>query len=323
MKNACIVGYGAIGPIHAAALSSLDSAKLYAVCDISPDALKNARGQYDVICYDDFDRMIEDKNIDSVHICTPHYLHWQMIKKALAAGKMVVCEKPVTMTAAEFDQLLATEGSNKVCVVMQNRLNPCVLKLKELIDANKYGKIKTAKAVITWCRNADYYASGAWRGKKATEGGGVLINQAVHTLDLLCHLIGEVASVRASSANLSLPHLEIEDTISANLNFKDGTKALFFATNSYGSNPMPELELVFEQCSVEYRASRLYLNGTLIAEDISSTGEKAYWGIGHKELIRRFYDSGEHFSPQDIANTMYTMFSIYESANNKDKEVIL
>ena len=113
MKNVCVVGYGAIGPIHAAAIEKTDQARLYAVCDIVPEKLEQCQKEYDVVTYTDFDEMLLDKNIDSVHICTPHYLHFAMIKKALATGKDVLCEKPVTMTQAEFEELLKTDGEYK------------------------------------------------------------------------------------------------------------------------------------------------------------------------------------------------------------------
>ena len=125
MKNICIVGYGNIGPVHADALKNVQNAKLYAVCDINPERIERCQKEYDVIGYTDFNEMLKDDNIDGVHICTPHYLHYEMILAALKAGKSVVSEKPVVMTREQFDDLLQTEGSDKICLVFQNRLNPC------------------------------------------------------------------------------------------------------------------------------------------------------------------------------------------------------
>ena len=132
MKKAAIVGYGAIGPIHALALEKTQKARLYAVCDTDPERRRLCREQYGALEYEDFDTMLADPEIDSVHICTPHYLHYEMIRNALAAGKTVVAEKPVTRTRQEWEALLALPGANRVCVVLQNRLNPCVQKLKRL-----------------------------------------------------------------------------------------------------------------------------------------------------------------------------------------------
>ena len=111
MKNVCIVGYGSIGPVHANALKNADQARFYAVCDVDAEKRKVCRETYGVKEYDDFDKMLQDEDIDSVHICTPHYLHFEMIKKALAAGKDVVTEKPVTITKEEYAALLELEGA--------------------------------------------------------------------------------------------------------------------------------------------------------------------------------------------------------------------
>ena len=314
MKNICIVGYGSIGPVHARSLEGVENAKLYAICDIIPERA-NACG---VIAYTDFDQMLKDENIDSVHICTPHYLHFEMIKKALAAGKEVVCEKPVTMTSKEFHQLLELENSNKVCVVLQNRLNPCIEKLKALMP--ELGKINAIKGVLTWHRSMDYYNSEEWRGKWATEGGGLLINQAVHTLDLMTHLGGGVKSVQAHKANFSLKDIEVEDTFTAHLNF-GGFTGVFFATNAYATNSSVQLEIVFDNTIVRYMDSKLYLNGEVVCEDSKSEYGKSYWGSGHHKLFKNFYDHGKYFSPHDIKNTMHTMFAMYESSSAGSKEI--
>ena len=108
MKNLCIVGYGAIGPIHAKAIEETAGVKFYAVCDNNPDRIEKCKKDYDVKAYLDFDEMLLDENIDSVHICTPHYLHFEMIKKSLAYGKTVVCEKPVAQHTFCHKQLCST-----------------------------------------------------------------------------------------------------------------------------------------------------------------------------------------------------------------------
>ena len=137
MKNACIIGYGAIGPIHAMALEHTENARFYAVCDIDPARLDACREQYDVKCLDHFDAVLADEQIDSVHICTPHYLHFDMIRRALAAGKTVVAEKPATMTKSEWDQLKALPGADKICLVLQNRYNPSIVRLKEMAQSGE------------------------------------------------------------------------------------------------------------------------------------------------------------------------------------------
>ena len=322
MKNVCIVGYGKIGPNHANAFERIENAKLYAVCDINEEKIKLCQESFDVIGYTDFDEMLKDENIHSVHICTPHYLHYEMIVKALAAGKDVVSEKPVTMTREQFEELRKNPDAKKVCLVFQNRLNNCVLKFKEIIESGELGNIKAAKSILTWCRTADYYLEDEWRGKWATEGGGVLINQAVHSLDLLRYLVGDFDTVRANMMNYSLEDtIEVEDTFVARMGYKNGAKAFFVATNSYPVNTPMDIEVVFENGIARYTNDCLTVNGEVVARDDIATGPKGYWGTGHTRLLVNFYDKGEYFNIEDAENTMYTMYSMYDSAKNGGKEV--
>lgn len=315
MKHVCIVGYGAIGPVHALALEGVENAKLYAVCDIDGERRKLCAEKYSVIEYDNFEEMLKDENIHSVHICTPHYLHFPMIKKALEAGKDVVVEKPVTMTKDEFAELQNLKNVGKVCVVFQNRLNPCVVKLKELIESRELGEIKAARAMLTWRRTKSYYEAADWRGKWATEGGGLLINQAVHTLDYFSYLLGNVKSVKASMSNFTLEDtIEVEDTLAAVLELESGIRGIFFATNGYTENSTPFFEVSFENGVARYTDKQLWVNGELLAEDTAPVAGKAYWGNGHPGLFKRYYDENMYFTVADAKNTMDTLFAIYEKA---------
>lgn len=315
MKNVCIVGYGAIGPVHANALENVEQARLYAICDIDAEKRKLCAQKYAVKEYDDFDKMLMDENIHSVHICTPHYLHFEMIKKALAAGKDVVTEKPVTMTKEEHAALLQLEGVERVCVVLQNRLNPCIRRLKNMVQSGELGAVEAVKGVLTWHRDESYYKRGSWRGKWATEGGCLLINQAIHTLDFFHYIIGDIVSVKANMFNYSLEKvIEAEDTLVAHLEFKNSVKGIFFATNAYAKNSSPLFEVVFEKGTVRYIDNQLWMNGQLLAEDTVSVIGKSYWGSGHTGLIKRYYDEQKYFSVYDARNTMETVFAMYDSA---------
>lgn len=315
MKNVCIVGYGAIGPIHADALENVEKARLYAVCDIDPEGRRMCSERYHVVEYENFDTMLSDDAIDSVHICTPHYLHYEMAKKALAAGKDVVVEKPVVRTRQEWNDLTALEGANKICVVFQNRLNPCVQKLKELIEDGSLGAAQAARGFLTWCRDKAYYDSGDWRGRWDTEGGGLLINQAIHTLDFFSYLLGEIRCVRTDMCNHTLEGvIEVEDTLAAHLELAEGIRGVFFATNGYSENSDPFFEISFEKGTARYIDKKLWVNGALAAEDVPAAGGKAYWGSSHGRLLRRYYDEGEFYTLSDVNNTMETLFSMYEDA---------
>ncbi len=318
MDKVCIVGYGAIGPVHAIGLERTAHAELYAICDCDRERLKKGLEKYpDAVTYESFDEMLLDAEIDAVHICTPHYLHFEMAKKAVLAGKKVVIEKPVTMLPEEFDELLelCKNSPNKVCIMLQNRFCNCVKRLKE--EAGRLGKLKGIFAALTWDRDMDYYAQDAWRGKLATEGGGVLINQAVHLLDMMMYIGGEAENVRASMSTKKL-ELEIEDTLDAFITFKNGARGCFYATNNYATNSPFRLEAVFENGTLRYEDKNLYLIKEGNIEKLEGDGYgfcgKNYWGLGHEMVIDSFYGGGEYPTIFDAEITMKTMFAIYEEA---------
>lgn len=324
IKNCCVVGYGAIGPVHAEAISSIESACLYGICDIEKERADKGAAEYGCKVFYSFEECLKDENIDSIHICTPHYLHYEMIEKSLIAGKMVVSEKPITMTKDEFTLLLSKYEDKPVYPVMQNRTNTCVVKLKEFIENDKeLGRLKAVKGILTWHRTASYYDSAAWRGKKAYEGGGVLINQAVHTLDLMLYLAGNVKSVTATTSNKSLQGvIDVEDTVDALLKFENGATGIFYATNAYGQNSKPQIELEFEHASFLYAGGELYRGKEFICRDDTTFSGKDYWGSGHSRLFDDLYTNKKGFTVADVKNTMQTMFAMYESAEAVEAKVI-
>lgn len=324
MKRVCIVGYGAIGPVHAKALETIQNAELYGICDIDERHLQLGIEEHHVKPFLEYSEVLKDPMVDCVHICTPHYLHYEMICQALSAGKDVVSEKPVTMTQEQYLTLLDKERAEKVCVVLQNRWNPCVQKLKRIVEEKTLGQVQTLKGYVTWCRTKEYYDHDAWRGKWATEGGGVLINQSIHTLDLMCYLVGNVKSISADMSNLSLQDvIEVEDTVAARLEFENHITGIFFATNAYADNSSPFLEILFDHGIVRYMDGQLWVNGEKVEEDQKSSIGKVYWGVSHEKLLQKFYEEERWFSVFDIRNTMMTMFGIYASAAENGRRLLI
>ena len=310
MKNACVVGYGAIGPIHCEGISKTENVKLYAICDIIKERADNGAQQYGAKVYYDFDEMLKDENIDSVHICTPHYLHYEMVVKSLNAGKKVITEKPVTIKKEDFENL----RDKDVCVMFQNRTNECIARLKEI--AEKKSDLICARGILTWKRTAEYYAADEWRGTLLYEGGGVLINQAIHMLDMMTYLCGDVKTVQAKMSNRAIPEIEVEDTMDALFEFEDGKKGVFYATNAFGVDSPFFVELIYPDGIYRYMDGKLYYNNEVICEDIVEAPGKIYWGGGHRKVIDAFYNGGKYTKLKDCENTMKTMFAMYESANN-------
>lgn len=324
MEKVCIVGFGCIGPNHANALLKTQNAQFYAVCDPDPQVRQRVEKEYAVKTYADFQEVIDDSEITSVHICTPHFLHFSMIQKALAAGKTVVTEKPITRVREEFDELMKTPGVERVCAVFQNRYNPCVVALKKAIEEGKLGKVLGVKGILTWYRDASYYAAGDWRGKYDTEGGAVAINQAIHTLDLMIYLGGPVHDIQGSTFNFSLQDtIEAEDTAVSYMNFENGARGIFLATNAYAENSPYFVEVVGEKGKARYQDSKLWINDELVLQEGTTAIGKSYWGTGHEMLIHRFYDANERISIESVSNTMKTLFALYESARKGAEKITI
>lgn len=297
-QNAVIIGYGAIGPIHAAAIEKCDFASLYGVCDIDPVRLGEAKQKYDCKLFADFDEVLEDGQVDCVHICTPHFLHADMIEAAISAGKRVVVEKPAAMNSAEIKRLrdVCRGHESDICTVLQNRYNRCVEKMKEIIDSGKYGRVLGGSGFLTWKRDRAYYESAEWRGTVQYEGGGVVINQAVHVLDLLEYLCGRCSEIEASVCNRTLRGcIEVEDTAEAMLKTVNGDRIVFYATNGFASSPPFDIEVRLERAGLKYVGKRLFLSigdeFEMIETDNSATIGKPNWGESHRELIGNFYSS--------------------------------
>lgn len=324
MKNVCIVGYGAIGPIHAAALELIDEANFYAVCDCDEARVLKCLEKYNVVSYTNFSTMLEDPSIDTIHICTPHYLHYEMVKQALEKKKAVVCEKPIAIKEEELKKMLLLPNIEKVAVVFQNRLNTCVRKMKAILEEKTFGEILGVRGLVTWMRDEAYYKADEWRGKWETEGGGVLINQSIHTLDLMGYLAGGFKSVQANMTNYSLKDtIEVEDTFAAYFRMKNDAKAVFFATNAFAMNSSPDVQIVCERGVLHYTDDKLFVDDDIVCRDITAEGEKAYWGTGHIQLLCNYYNEGKYFSVFDAENTMKTAYAMYKSAKHDGAETVI
>ena len=212
-------------------------------------------------------------------------------------GVHVFQEKPLALNAEEGLELVKLEEEHpnvKICVCFQNRYNETFEALQEIVESGKYGKVIGVKGLVTWFRPKDYYDVKPWRGTMAYAGGGVMINQAIHTLDLMQLIGGEIKELRGSIDNLLDYGIEVEDTATANIKFKNGATGLFFATNSKFGNSSVELQVVFENAKFTIKDSiltRLNEEGKKerMVEDAKLPGSKFYYGASHMKLINHFY----------------------------------
>ena len=333
-KNAVILGCGAIGPVHAAAIAESSDARLYGVCDIVPERRAVLAEQYGCKSFSSVEEVLADPEVDTVHICLPHYLHAPMAIRAAEAGKHIVLEKPVALNAAEAAGIVrAVEKAGVTCcVILQNRFNPSVEKAKEWIDKGELGRMLGLRCILTWHRTPEYYRSEEWRGKWATEGGGLLINQAVHMLDMLYHLGGQVESVKGTTDTRVLQDvIEVEDTAEATLYYKDGKKGFFYATNGYSGNSPFFVEMHMEKGLLRYTDNRLLLirDGTeeVLASDTAAELGKSYWGKGHAKLVALYYRSRqtgvkEYTDLSDAESSMGLLDTKSASSRRRFRELV-
>jgi predicted dehydrogenase len=303
--SAAIIGCGTIHSIHAAAISDITGVQLGAVADIDGEKADETARRYDCRAYHSFNDVIADPQIDTVHICTPHYLHSTMAIEAMKAGKHVLTEKPMAITVKECEEMImvSEQTGRQLGICFQNRFNTTSLHIKALLESGKAGRILAAKASVTWLRQKEYYLESSWRGTWEREGGGVMINQAIHTLDLLQWFIGNPVSIKGSvDTRIFKDVIEVEDTAEATILFENGVHAFFYATNGYADSPA-EIEIVCENAVIKLSGTLTvrYKNGDIetVSDIHPHTGGKAYYGAGHLSLIEDFYSSlatGEPFS---------------------------
>jgi len=229
-----LVGCGKVGHTHAAALATLDESNFVAVCDRDSIRAQAFAERYGVRSYTDVRRMIEETGPQAVVIATPHPLHAEPAVAALELGVHVLVEKPLAASLKDCDAMLAAARKTgvKLGVISQRRLYPSVQRVRAAIDAGKIGRPALGTAVILGWRDASYYRSDPWRGKWREEGGGVMVNQAPHQIDLLHWFMGPVEELSGYWDNLNHPNIEVEDTAVAVLRFKNGGLGSMILSNS-------------------------------------------------------------------------------------------
>ena len=229
-----IVGCGKVGHLHAKALSSVPESAFVAACGRDRVKTEAFAATYKVRPYCDVGEMIATEGVQALAICTPHPLHALHAVKAARAGVHILVEKPLASTLEDCDAILgaARESGVKVGMISQRRFYAPALRVRKAIDDGKLGKPILGSIVMYGWRDEAYYRSDPWRGSWQGEGGGVLVNQAPHQLDLFHWYMGEVDELFGFWANLNHPYIEVEDTAVAVLRFKSGALGNILVSNS-------------------------------------------------------------------------------------------
>ena len=292
-----MVGCGDVSIVHLQAIEKLADVELVGVCDTDQATRTAAAERYGVPEFAGHHEMIEAVRPDAVHICTPHHQHVPVAIDCLDAGVAVLVEKPVGHTLAEADRLLAAARLHphvKVGVCLQNRYNTATRTAHNLLRSGQLGAIRGGSATVFWHRDAAYYRARPWRGRVRDSGGGVLINQAIHTVDLMEWLIGDVASARGHAGRYALVGIvDVEDTAHLLLDHTNGARSVIFATVTNVTDSPVTIEIVTERAVLLIRGDLTvsYADGRIetVAEPVVSTGGRAYWGASHELLIADFY----------------------------------
>ena len=326
-----IIGLGAVSNNHIRSLIALETVELCALCDINEEKLEKKKAEFSlhVPTYSDYKEMIENENLDTVHILTPHYLHAPMTIFALEHGLDVFLEKPMGISLSDIQNIRDAEkrSGKRVCVCFQNRFSDTTVNAREIVEAD--GGVISAYATVIWNRNAQYYAQDtSWRGKWATEGGGVMINQAIHTLDLLCQFLGTPKTVKASCQNHHLDGIiEVESMCEGLVRFENGKQALFYTTTAFDGGNVTSLYLKTKNHSILIQNENLYLDGekyAMVETESAYYGKKCY-GKGHQALISLFYQSimeGDEM-PVDTESAQYALRLLLAAYQSSGKEIFI
>ncbi len=229
-----IVGCGKVADLHAAGLIESEKSRFTAVCDLDIARARAFADKYGVDAFSSVEEMVKAGGVEMVTIATPHPVHAVATVAALDAGAHVLVEKPMASSLEDCDRMIAAarKAGKKLGMVSQRRLYEPVMRVKNAIDAGKIGKPVLAVLTMLGWRDEGYYASDPWRGTWKGEGGGVLVNQAPHQIDILQWYMGEIESLYGVWSNLNHPYIEVEDTALAVIRFKSGALGNIVVSNS-------------------------------------------------------------------------------------------
>jgi predicted dehydrogenase len=247
-----IVGGGMIGAVQAAAIEQLNGARLLAVCGRDAQRTREFAARFGATGYTDYEAFLRHPGVQIVNVCTPSGTHAEVGIRAAEAGKNVLVEKPIEINLQQADALIAAcdRAGVKLGVIFQSRFLPAVQRIKQAIDEGRLGHLMIGDAYVKWYRAPEYYAPGSWRGTLAMDGGGALINQAVHTVDLLRWMMGPIETAFAMGAALRYPHIEAEDTLVGSVRFQNGALGVIQATTSAKPGFKRRLEISGERGTV-------------------------------------------------------------------------
>lgn len=243
-----------IAKFHAKAIQAMNGGKLGAIYARNPEKASALGKEFNCKSYSNLDEFLNDETIEIVTIATPSGAHLEPTIAAAEAGKHIICEKPLEVTPDRISKMIEVCEKEKVTLagIFNRRFNPAVEALKNAVEKGRFGRLTLVDAQIKWFRTQEYYDSGQWRGTWELDGGGALMNQSVHTIDLLLYFVGNVKRVSATMACLTHENIEVEDTAVAILEFENGARGVVQgSTSCWSSTGHPaEIQLCGSEGSV-------------------------------------------------------------------------
>ncbi|HEX2916848.1 MAG TPA: Gfo/Idh/MocA family oxidoreductase [Chloroflexia bacterium] len=311
-----VVGCGVIGPTHCLAIQDAERAELIGVCDTDPAKAAMLGDRFGVPYFTDLNELLAQPGLDAISVCVPSGNHAEVGVQAARAGKHVLSEKPIEITLEAADRLIAAceESGVKLGVISQHRFAPDVLKVKQAIEAGDFGTMVLGEASIKWYRTQQYYDSGDWRGTFALDGGGALMNQGVHYIDLLQWLMGSVESIQAVVSTRT-HQIEVEDLGLAILRFQNGALGTITGSTSVFPGLPEKLEIHGSEATALIEADKLkqYLRRSEMAE-------VGNYGLGAKSQVET-ENSGGAADPAAIGHSLHTaQVTDFASAIMEDRQ---
>jgi len=333
-----IVGAGVISPFHAKAIAANDKAELVAIADVVEEKARKLANDFSVKdVYTDYQEMLKRDDIDVINVCTPSGLHAEVTIAAAEAGKHVFCEKPLDITLEKMEKMIRTtrERGVKLGVVYQRRTLPAAIAARDAVRSGKLGKLVLGDAYLKYYRSQEYYNSAGWRGTWELDGGGALMNQGVHGIDLIQWMVGDVESVFAHAAPL-VRDIPVEDTAVAVLKYKNGAFGVIQGTTSVYPGMESRFEIHGEKGTIIFGDSGIKqwkfidsdekapdVQGTLAASSSATNISASGHAILIDDMIRAIQENRDPMvTGEEASKAVKVILAIYESART-GKEVRL
>lgn len=240
-----IVGTGMIANFHARAIADAGNAHLVGCFNRSIEKAQAFADQHGGKAFSSLEEMIAESDVQALSICTPSGAHLDPAVAGAKAGKHILIEKPLEITTERCDAIIQAcrEAGVQLAVTFQSRFHESSQLMKRAVDGGRFGRVTMGDAYVKWYRSQEYYDSGAWRGTWALDGGGALMNQAIHSVDLLLWLMGPVAEINAMTATMTHERIEVEDVAVATLKFESGALGVIEATTTAYPGALKRIEI--------------------------------------------------------------------------------